>query len=291
MKNTLYILSALALASLLAFACNKAETSESDVVTVNYTVTAPVTKAFGEGESINTIWYALYKIDGTLVTDFGTVAFNAGSAVCPVTMVRDQSYKVVFVGLHYDGQNPVYAIDPAKAAIAMPATAVANTDKYELFCTVQEVIEYDGGKTGSARLDRIVSQVNFVCTTEDWNAAATLGMTPAQSAVTLGGVPASYDILAGAVSSATLSVDYQRAALSGVTNLLGAAYCLAGSNVSATLKLYPSETATEPSTILEVPVVPVEANKRTNITGSIMTGTLNYTIGLETTSTSTDKEI
>ena len=181
MKNTLYILSALALASLLAFACNKAETSESDVVTVNYTVTAPATKAFGEGESINTIWYALYKTDGTLVTDFGTVAFNAGSAVCPVTMVRDQSYKVVFVGLHYDSHNPVYAIDPAKAAIAMPATAVANTDKYELFCTVQEVIEYDGGKTGSARLDRIVSQVNFVCTTEDWNAAATLGMTPAPS--------------------------------------------------------------------------------------------------------------
>lgn len=270
--------------------CNKAEIKPAvdDMVTMTYTVNNPMaTKALGAGDAVNYVWYALYRTDGTLVKDFGIRFFNNGSAYCPVTMVRDQSYKVVFVAQHYkaDGETktPAYTIDPATATLTMPVAAVANSDDYDLFCLVDEVLDFQGGNAKSVTLSRNVAQVNYFCNDIDWENAATLGMTPTASSVTLEGVPAKYDLLKGKPSIETVTVTYAKSALSGDTNLLGTAFCLAGDNLTkATLSLYKDEEVT---TTLDVDNVSVKPNYRTNITGSIMTGTVNYTVSLDVDST------
>lgn len=283
MKRTILMTLALLAAALLS--CNKTEKVGSGEVTVNYTVAMPMTKAsLGNGEAVNYVWYALYRADGSLVQEFPLQPFAAGSAICPVTMVRDQSYSVVFVAQHYevegDVKTPAYAVDAATGVLRMPQTAKANSDNYDVFCYVDEVVEYQGA-TGAkpVTLTRKVAQVNYFCTSEDAAAAATLGMTPTASEIVLTGVPESYDIIAGQPSLNTVTVTYGKAALTGDANLLGTAYCLAGDNLTkAELKLYKGDELT---TTIDVENLPVETNKRTNITGAIMTGTVDYQISLE----------
>lgn len=282
MKKLIYI----TLAALIALtSCNKSETLASGEVTVNYTVAVPVTKAaLGNGAAINYVWYALYSTDGSLVREFSLQPFTEGKALCPVTMVRDQSYKVVFVAQHYDvhsgDKTPVYAIDAENAVLEMPVSAIANSDNYDLFCFVEEVIDYQGATDAKPlMLARKVAQINYLCTDEDSAAAAALDMTPTASSITLTGVPASYGLISGQVSDNTVTVTYAKAALTtSDLNLLGTAFCLAGDNVATKLELYKGDVLT---TTLEVASVPVGLNKRTNIKGAIMTGRLNSQIGID----------
>ena len=243
-----------------------------------------VTKALGNGDAVNYVWYAVYRPDGSLVQEFPLQPFTAGKANCPVTIARDQDFKVVFVAQHYtvEGQTktPVYAVDPVKATLTMPQTAMANSDNYDVFCIVDEVNDFqENTTTKSLSLTRRVAQVNYICTPDDAAEAATRGMTPTASEIRLTGVPASYDIFSGQPSDNTIAVTYAKAALTGEANLLGTAFCFAKDNLTdAELKLYKGDELT---TTLNVGNVPVKPNKRTNIKGAIMTGTLNSQIGID----------
>ena len=100
-----------ALALVLAASCNKAEIDSNKEITVSYSVSVPATKALGEGEAVNKVWYAVYRTDGALVSAYQTVDFTSGSANCPVVMMRGQSYKVLrpcprgAVGLPTEGRE------------------------------------------------------------------------------------------------------------------------------------------------------------------------------------------
>ena len=120
MKKLTIILSIAAM--MLAVSCNKAEAPAQEEV-VTYSVSMPVTKAVNaDGSSINKVWYALYKMDGTLVKDYGTVDFTGGNAHCSVVMMRGQSYKIAFVAQH----DNVYTVSADAKTITMPAAPQAN---------------------------------------------------------------------------------------------------------------------------------------------------------------------
>ena len=285
MKNLGYNLSLAVSVLLSLFACNKVETASDGTVTVNYIMSVPQTKA--SQADVNYVWYAQYKHDTEeLVKVYPPVALSSGSAVCPVTMVRDQSYKVVFIAQHYqaDGETlkPAYTIDAATSVVSMPVQAVANSGAYDLFAFVDEVNNYQGGDTKPVTLERLAAQINFYCNSADWSSAASLNMTPTASAVKLEGVPQSYDVLAGQPSAQTRTVDFAKADLTGETNLLGTATSLVSGNITkATLTLYKDSAVT---TVLEVDNVPAEINYKTNVTGTIMTGIVDYKVELDTES-------
>ena len=269
--------------------CNKSESIGTDEFTLTYNLTTPLTKStLGEGGSVNYVWYALYRADGTLVQEYPLQPFIDGNAVCPVTMVRNQNYNVIFVAQHYkiDGESrtPIYAVDPSDAAVLMPEDAVANSDDYDLFCYMDEVIDYDGSALAKPiTLVRKVAQINYFSTDADVEAAETLGMSPTASEIVLTGVPAAYDLLREQVSFNTVEVSYSKADLTGEDNLLATAFCLAGDVIPETeLRLYKDNNCTTYFTVDNVPVAP---NKRTNITGSFMTGTLDYVISINIEST------
>ena len=280
----------------LAAACDKSETpvAESGERTVSYTVSFPQTKAtLGNGEAVNYVWYALYNEQGRLLMEYAPQPVNAdGKAECKVTMMFDQNYKVVFVGQHYEVagelKTPAFAIDAAKAEVQMPLAAKANSDNYDLFTYVDQVSNYQGGNGKDVSLTRILAQVNFFCTADDWTNAAALSMTPTASSMQLASVPSRYNVLTGIASTQTVTVEYAKNALTPDANLLGTAFCLAGENLTATLNLFKGDELTTTRTVSNVPA---QLNYRTNITGQIMTGSMNYTISINPTGTDQNKPL
>ena len=299
MKTIKTILAAAA-ALVLAASCNKAEAPAGEGLTVNYSVSVPATKALGEGAAINKVWYAVYRTDGSLVSNYQAVDFTGGSANCPVVMMRGQSYKVLFVAQHYAEGTPAYAIDPATATLTltMPTAAVANSDNYDIFTFVDEVTNYDGSPADAVVLERKVAQVNFSCNDADWANATALGMLPTHSAVTLTSVPQSYSLLTGTPSAATVSVTYAKNARPAGDMNLATVFCFVGASdastdftTDATLSLYTSEDQTEAVRTLTVDNLPVKSNHKTNVIGNIMTGSVGYTVTINPTSGSSNHQL
>ena len=284
-----------ALALVLAASCNKAETTPTDEIAVNYSVNVPMTKALGEGTAVNKVWYAVYRTDGSLLKNYQPVDFKDGKANCQVVMMRGQSYKVLFVAQHYSDASPAYAIDPATATLTMPTEAVANSDSYDIFTFVDEVTNYDGAPADAVILDRRVAQVNFSCNETDWTNAEALGMLPTHSAVTLTSVPKSYNLLSGTPSVESVEVTYARNARPAGDKNLATVFCFVGESdastdftTEATLSLYTSEDQTEAVRTLTIDNLPVKSNYKTNVNGNIMTGSVNYSITIDPNGTETN---
>lgn len=282
-----------ALALVLAASCNKTEIASNEEITVNYSISVPATRALGQGEAVNKVWYAVYRTDGALVSAYQAVDFTSGSANCPVVMMRGQSYKVVFVAQHYDGTektDPTYEIIPETATMTIkPEKALANSDNYDVFTYVDEVLNYDGAPAEAVTLQRSVAQVNFTCNDTDWDNSVLLGMTPSHSAVILAGVPKSFNLLSGTASSETITLPYAKNIRPTGDKNLATVFCFVGADFTtdATIDLFTSETGPSVRT-LTVPNVPVQSNYKTNIEGNIMTGSVNYTVTINPNATETE---
>ena len=283
MKKLTTILSIAAM--VLAASCNKAEAPvHEDAMT--FSVSMPMTKAVAaDGSAINKVWYGLYKTDGTLVTNYQPVEFKNGSANCQVVMLRGNSYKIVFVAQH----DATYTITPETATISMPTAPVANSDNYDLFYVVKEVNNYNGEKTDAVILSRGVALVKFNCSDADWQNATDMESVPTHSSVTLKGVPTSFNLLSATYGTEEADVTYTKSEIPA-EKFVAAAYCFEPDNtITAEINLYKDESLVS---TLSVDNVPVESNMQTNISGSIMTGTVDFTITLTTTgSESTDKVV
>jgi hypothetical protein len=172
-------------------------------------------------------------------------------------MMRDRSYKIVFVAQHYsDEATSAYPIDAQNALIGIPQSPQANTDKYDLFYGTQDVTA-SSSAAGSIVLDRIVSMVNFTCSDEYWN-----NTQPTSSSVLLSGVAAGWNLLTGKPFAEKTGITFEKAEIPAA-NHLAAAFCFVNGNISATLNLYGAADA--PIKTLTVQDVLVETNKKTNI--------------------------
>lgn len=260
------IMNILLVATLMLVSCGKQDSVpvSAGEVTVNYSVAFPATKAQdGDAGAVNYIWYAQYDHgSGELLKEYVPVTVVEGKAVCPVNMMRDHSYKLVFVAQHFDQNGeqkvPVYALDPRTALISMPVEAVANSDNYDVFVGLGEMIEYDGGDADPVELTRIVAQVNCKCTQASWDS-----FQPTSSSLMVEGVPQSYNALTNEFSEANVNVEYDQAPLdNGQPCLIGTAYCFARESVSkAELTLYNSSR----SVVLKAESLPVDRNNKTNV--------------------------
>ena len=252
---------------------------------MTFSVSMPMTKAVNaDGSAIDKVWYGLYKTDDTLVSNYEPVEFKNGSANCQVVMLRGQSYKIVFVAQH----DATYTITPETATVSMPDAPVANSDDYDLFYVVKEVNNYNGEKTDAVVLNRGVALVKFNCSDADWKNATDLKSVPTHSSVTLKGVPTSFNLLSATYETEEADVTYTRSEIPA-EKFVAAAYCFEPDNIiTAEINLYKGESLVS---TLSVGNVPVEENKQTNISGSIMSGTVDFTISITAGTESPDIEI
>ncbi len=279
MKIFKHSIFAFAFMLLSVLSCDKAEGPVSmPEVTETFTYSVALdqqTKVLGEGSSITHIWCGAYKI----VNDNGIInytlsseslsPFTDGTAQCKIDMVRDQSYKVVFVGQHYNGQSPVYQIVKESARVNMPLMAVTNSDDYDLFTYVDPVTDFKPRAAKNVTLSRQVAQINFVASSADLSAAAAAGRTPTHSAVSLTSVPEYISILDGTVSLSTVNVQYANSPLTGEADQLATVFCLSsqnGNNVAASLYIYKENE--ELKKYESITQIPSKVNYKTNVTVS-----------------------
>lgn len=282
MKIFKHSIFATALLALSALSCDKVESPVSvpeQIETVTYSVGLDQqTKSLGEGKSVNYIWCGAYKevnnggvVSYTLRSESLT-PFADGIAQCKIEMVRDQSYKVVFVGQYFENMNseprPSYRIDEDFARVYMPIVPPTNSDNYDLFTYVDQVTDFKPSVIKNITLSRRVAQINFLASPADLAAAETVGKTPVQSSVTLTGVPEYLSLLDGTVSDTFVDVQYAKAHLTNLDdNTLSTVFCLASEtskDVNASLYIYNGngDSLKEYSSI---PGIPYKANYRTNV--------------------------
>ena len=264
---------ALTLASLLLLSCSKEAQPEhnEDAMTVLYgiTVDAP-TKATSNGKTATHVWYALYRADESLVSECAAPAkIDADrKAICPVTMAKDQDYKVVFLAMYYDEVDetkiPAYDISAMDKTITIPSSAQANSDKLDLFYGVDEVEDFKGVQNTNVTLNRIVAQVNFELSETAWNDLHVDQTYKSQ--IQISGAPTSMNIWNGTLGAAA-SVTYAQTQIPAEGRKIGTAYCFAaaddGQKVEASISLYNDEAAIVKTA--SATGVPVAANKQTNL--------------------------
>lgn len=266
-------IAALALAALLALSCAKETQPEGagEMVTIEYgiTVDSP-TKALGDGKTANYVWYALYRSNGTLVSECAAPAkIDADrKAICPVTMAKDQDYKVVFLAMHYevngDIKTPAYAISALNKSVSMPDSALANSDNYDLFYGVDEVVNFQGSQSTNVQLNRIVAQINFELSEETWK---TLAVAPDfKSAITISNAPRTFSLFTGAISD-NVTASFAKSAIPSEGRKIGTAYCFASADgeqkVDTSIRLYNADDHEVKTT--SATAVPVAANRQTNL--------------------------
>lgn len=259
----------LALAALLALSCAKETQPEGagEMVTIEYgiTVDSP-TKALGDGKTANYVWYALYRSNGTLVSECAAPAkIDADrKAICPVTMAKEQDYKVVFLAMHYEGATPAYTVNAQSKTVSMPSQAQANSDNFDLFYGVDEVEDFQGAQSTNVTLNRVVAQVNFELSETAWNDLHVDHTYKSQ--IQISGAPASMNILDGTLGAAA-TISYAKTQIPAEGRNIGTAYCFASAagdqKVETTIRLY-NAAGTEVKTT-SATAVPVAANRQTNL--------------------------
>ena len=280
-KHSIFVTALLALSAL---SCDKAEDIVSmpdQAETVTYSVAIDQqTKALGEGNNVNYIWCGAYKEDnnnGSLTYTLSSESLTkvtGSSTHCKIEMVRDQSYKVVFVGQYFNDSNseptPAYRIDEERAKIYMPTDAVANTDQYDLFTYVDPVTDFKPRAAKDITLSRRVAQINFVADPSDLAAAKVNGTAPETSKVVLSSVPEYISLLDGTVSDTSVQVEYAEALLANPgENPLATVFCLAKDSaydVEASLYLYKDGSELKRYTSI---TIPFKLNYKTNVTVSL----------------------
>ena len=264
MKLFRYIV--LVITALTCLACAEKTLSQGgdEVVTVQYGVTIDTpTKTLGDGKTANYVWYALYRADGSLVSECAAPAkIDADrKAICPVTMAKDQNYKVVFLAMYYEGTTPAYTVDAH--TVSMSIQAQANSDKFDLFYGVDEVVDFQGVQSTNVELTRVVAQVNFELSETAWNVLHVDQSFKSQ--IQISGAPTSMNILNGTLGAAA-SVTYAQTEIPAEGRNIGTAYCFAsaddGQKVEASISLYNDTGIVKTASATAVPVA---ANKQTNL--------------------------
>ena len=179
-------------------------------------------------------------------------------------MAKDQDYKVVFLAMYYEGATAAYTVHAQSKTVSMPTQAQANSDKFDLFYGVDEVVDFQGAQSTNVELTRVVAQVNFELSETAWN-DLDVDQTY-KSQIQISGAPASMNIWDGTLGAAA-TISYAQTQIPAERRNIGTAYCFASAagdqKVEASIRLYTASGVVVKTT--SATAVPVAANRQTNL--------------------------
>lgn len=311
-----FLLPAVCATALLAASCSNDDIPQmSDNGLTTFTVELPATlssRSFGDGQTANYLFAAIYGSDGQLLfSNFGDgknadsmtiVNFNDAAkpmASLTVPLVKDADYQVVFWAQSYankDTGSP-YEFDPDTRSITVDYSKIdVNTDDADAF--YGQLSFKSSGASHPVTLKRPFGQLNIG--TDDLKAAANAGMTVTQAGVTVTGVANTLNLFNGNITS---SEDFSSTQTFAMQNLPGTApqpaevfpvsgtpaydyltmgYFLVGEN-TATKGLLDSvqlfvNGRTSTDKFAQYDNIPMQGNFRTNIYGSLLTNSEQFTV-------------
>ena len=302
MKSKISSLSTLAIALLMASCAADDDLSvssvDSDVSNVTFTVAQPgdvQTRAYSDGTSASTLYYSVYQVtdDGLKylsdLSDSETNAFDSNlQATVTLQLVNGNEYDVIFWAQSPDTEVYTRDFDSTEPSVSLASTLVSNTEYYDAFYKFHEVGVVTGDISETIQLTRPFAQLNWG--TDDLDAVYAAEVSNLQTSVTItGGVGTSLTFSDGSVEL------NEEAFTFGVNSEYGIpdedeAFPVSGYDyLNMNYILFTADKATVDATLtitgdnftgntVEVSSVPLQRNYRTNIFGSLLTSTVEYTI-------------
>lgn len=260
MKRIIIILSAVVLLA----ACQKENRiQEPELSTVTYSVAAPVefeTKAAGDADLINVLWYGVYhkKENGEFKYMSDMSAFvdviDPSSIQVPITLINNQVYRLVFVAQHKSAEEYVYNIGENGVMTLNPEAEVTDGEQMDAFVYWEDTGVITQGYNKEIKLSRPLAQINVGTTAQT---------SPASVDIKVKGVAASYDIFSGAYSQDVTDMELKNLACSG--SQLAVFYVIPPVDGKVDLEIAMDQGA-EPISVAGLDVAP---NFKTNLIGNI----------------------
>lgn len=304
---------------LVAAACEKSSVGETgEEVQVSYTVNlGSATKAVGDASNVNVVACAVYKINedsnstktySLIESTKNNVFVNGGAATYSPVLIKGQTYRIVFFAYHQEGATSVSCeYVAANAAYDVTDLSKVKANNYlnnnENLDAFAKYVDFTVGTevNPSVVLVRPVAQLNIGVTEADWNNAVALGETPTLSGIKITVPVNEYNAVTGEVNSLNTSVelDYTKNSIVNATfnpketgtqenvdyKYLSLTYVFATASGASTtadlaLTIY-NQSDAEMFKTTALTNIPLKANHKTNIYGTLMTGTVNYNISLD----------
>ena len=280
-----------AIATLLMTAC-----SEDDIVkgqggnTVTFSVGVPqlATRAIGEGESANKLYWGVYDHNNKLLPEISNTAEGqdfSQTGTVQLTLAQDKEYSIIFWAAN--AGNSMCTVDWTNRIMSVNPTA-ANQEAYDAFCAFVEIESVSGYAKRDVTLYRPFAQLNIG--TADVEKAGNSGLTVKNTKVEISGIPTTYNFVDGTTEgSATFTYGYPTPA----TSFVGEAFPVSGFDYLAmnyALVAADKELVTVKFTYMDdddqehlrtYTSVPVQRNWRTNIYGNILTSEADFTVTIE----------
>lgn len=303
-----------AAAMVLAASCQKDNfTSEGQEAVVTFCTILPGvgTKAVADGETANTLYYEVYTVDAEgnsdkLVYD-GTASVSGKSGSVNVRLIKNKAYNVYFWAQYEsdDFTSPYNVEDLTNIGVSYE-NALANDDRRDAFYTVLKSVAYSGSEAETVTLRRAFAQVNLA--TEDLALVLSHGSRPTTSSIEITNLATSFNTFTGEGTGSADAVfatayipglndanvaDYTVETVEDLNNVgadnksydyLATAYVLVPaaegytsiSKVNATVNF-----ASDASVQISAPEVTIQKNWRTNIYGNVLTGSIDYNVGVD----------
>lgn len=253
-------------------------------------------RAFSDGTSAKSLSYYVYKHGEKEALITGTTPINLTTSVS-LDLVNGETYDVVFLAQSSDAPEGLYSYAPDTQNFTVNYTKAAqNNDNCDAFYAVKKVT-VAGGTTEPVDLYRPFAQVNFG-TNDATKPAVTAAYGEDLSGLTTtlsykATMPNVLNLVSGELSGfATVSFDAaevpsQAAFPAGNNPMNGYRYLSmnyvlapAGQNTVTDLTMQVMKGEQVMNT-LNVPNVPMRANYQTNIYGSLLTSTTDFTVTIQ----------
>lgn len=278
----------LLLAMPLIFAsCTKNEALVGESVEASFTAELPTrTRAAGD-LVVNKVVCATFQ-DGTEVQALRrTIDIVDGQPIVySPRLIKGHRYQVAFWAM----KDNAYNVTDMKSITPAGDEYTGSPELYECFSNSTDEFTVTGNNNVNITLTRPMARINLGTSTADMQAVETLGYTPTQvtATVSAAGTYNAVDKSCGAVRSQTMTLSVSDGSLSvnGSAYKAIASYMVFtdGSNVSLSYTVYGRKGASGDAETLvsqNIDNVPLGVNKNTNIVGELMTGSVSYSISME----------
>lgn len=263
-----------------------------NVVMLTAQLPGNLSRTFGDGTTAKNLQCAVYEhgvtnptplpVFGTTET-VGTATFNNLSTTVKLYLAQGKTYDIVFWASASDSP---YTFDATKQTVTADYSAtVCNNENLDAFYSVTKLEVSPTTTSANVELKRPFAQLNIG--TSDYDAAVSAGYTVTQAAVTVTDVNTTFNLLTETVTGDATNVTFALGDIPSATaesfpvtgyRYLAMNYVLVGSDnatTSVTIKLADANSKTIESTYTGVPI---KANYRTNIYGSLITNPVDHTV-------------
>lgn len=268
------------------------QTDDTSVVTFTVSQTGIQTRAFSDGTTASTLYWAVYQVTDSGLEYISGIsgskdeAFNDDlQATVTLQLVNGNEYDVVFWA-----QSPkatIYTTDfnSTEPSVTINTSSyVSNVEANDAFYKFHEVGIVTGDISETIQLTRPLAQLNWG--TNDLTAVEAAGVSDLMTTVTIsGGIGNKLTFATGAVENTTNEVVFTEAAIPTDETFPVTGY----EYINMNYILFAADKGTVDATLevsgtnldghmVEVSNVPLQRNYRTNIYGSLLTSTVDYTI-------------